>query len=110
MKEIEQNNKIEEPLRQLSIALAKTDNPELIRDFLVSILTPKEVDEVAKRWALVLNIYEGKSQRKIAEELGLSLCKITRGSKQLKIENSPFKKMVEKWLKISASDAKTDKN
>lgn len=110
MEETKQNNRIEEPLRQLSIALAKTDDPELIRDFLSGILTAKEVDEVAKRWALVINIYEGKSQRKIAEELGLSLCKITRGSKQLKIENSPFKKMVERWLEISASDSKTDKS
>jgi TrpR family trp operon transcriptional repressor len=88
-------------LEQLSKALAATQDHKLILDFLHSILTPNEISEVASRWALVMKIHEGKSQRKIAEELGLSLCKITRGSKELKKENSPFKKMIEKWKEVS---------
>jgi TrpR family trp operon transcriptional repressor len=86
---------------QLSRALAATDDHRLIMDFLYSILTPNEISEVASRWALVMEISEGKSQRKISEELGLSLCKITRGSKELKKDNSPFKKMIEKWIELS---------
>lgn len=89
-----------ESLEQLSKTLAVTEDPELIREFLDSILTPNEISEVASRWALVLQIYEGKSQRKISEELGLSLCKITRGSKELKKENSPFRKMIETWKNV----------
>lgn len=92
-----------ESLEQLSKTLAVTEDPELIREFLDSILTPNEISEVASRWALVLQIYEGKSQRKISEELGLSLCKITRGSKELKKENSPFRKMIETWKNVQKS-------
>ena len=88
-------------LKQLSKALAKTEDEKLILDFLHSILTPNEISEVALRWALVMKICEGKSQRKIADELGLSLCKITRGSKELKKEDSSFRKMIEKWKEVS---------
>ncbi len=95
------NTDLSESVKQLTGALAATDDPILIRDFLNSILTPNEMSEVAARWALVMQIYEGKSQRKISEQLGLSLCKITRGSRELKKENSPFRKMIEKWIEVS---------
>jgi TrpR family trp operon transcriptional repressor len=35
-------------------------------------------------------------QRKIAEELGLSLCKITRGSRELKKEGSAFRVLLDR--------------
>jgi len=94
-------NKSDIHLKQLSKALASTEDEVLIFDFLHSILTPNEISEVASRWALVMKIHEGTSQRKIANELGLSLCKITRGSKQLKKKDSSFRKMIEKWKELS---------
>lgn len=81
-------------LEELSLALAKSDDADLIRDFLQSLLTPNEVQEVSTRWALVRLIDEGMSQRNIAKKLGLSLCKITRGSKEIQRENSPFASMI----------------
>ena len=66
----------------------------LIEAFLYSLLTPAEADEMAKRWALVKELSTGMAQRKIAEELGLSLCKITRGSRELKKEGSAFKMLL----------------
>ena len=66
----------------------------LIEDFLYSLLTPAEADEMAKRWALVKELSTGMAQRKIAEELGLSLCKITRGSRELKKEGSAFRALL----------------
>ena len=91
----------EHAIKELSETLATVDNHELIEDFLKSILTPNEISEVSSRWELVKQIDEGVSQRKIAENLGLSLCKITRGSKELKKEESSFKKMIDKWREIS---------
>ncbi len=91
----------EHAIKELSVTLAATDNSELIEDFLKSILTPNEISEVSSRWELVKQIDEGVSQRKIAENLGLSLCKITRGSRELKKDNSSFKKMIDKWKEIS---------
>jgi len=81
-------------VKEMSLALAQSDNPKLIEQFLKSLLTENELSEVASRWALVKLIDKGVSQRKISADLGLSLCKITRGSKELKKKNSPFKKML----------------
>ena len=82
-------------LKEMSAALAHSDDPELIEDFLYSILTPSEQDTIAARWELVKLINQGVSQRKISDMLGLSLCKITRGSKELKKENSAFGRMID---------------
>ena len=82
-------------LRELSEAMARANDPELIRNFFDCLLTPNELAEVSTRWALTRLIDEGMSQRKIAEKLGLSLCKITRGSKELKKENSAFQHLID---------------
>jgi TrpR family trp operon transcriptional repressor len=79
--------------------LAKTNDPKLIEGFLKSILTPKEAEEIASRWSLVCLLDEGLSQRKIAKKLQISLCKITRGSRELKKPNSAVKQMVQKFNK-----------
>lgn len=87
-------------LSELSAALAQTNDPALVRDFLASILTAYEVREVATRWALVRLIDGGMSQRNISRTLGLSLCKITRGSKELKKRNSAFRRMVDAYKEL----------
>lgn len=76
-------------------ALARCDDPELVSDFLQCLLTPAELKAVSTRWALVREIDAGTTQREIAKKMGLSLCKITRGSRELKKENSPFKQMID---------------
>lgn len=75
-------------------ALAKTKDPKLVEDFLRSLLTSSEVDEIAKRWALVKDLAQGTPQRVIAANLGLSLCKITRGSRELQKDNSAFRRLL----------------
>lgn len=89
------DNVSKEALEELSRVLSLCDNQELIRDFLQSILTPAEADDVAKRWALVRMLDEGETQRSIAAQLHMSLCKITRGSRELKREHSPFRAMID---------------
>ncbi len=88
--------KINDPLEELSDALSLTDDRKLIKNFLHCLLTENEMREIRSRWALVRLIDRGMSQRKIAQKLGLSLCKITRGSKELKKKNSAFKQMIKK--------------
>ncbi len=91
-------------IKELSQALAACDDVDLIYDFLCNgLLTANETHEIATRWALVKLIQEGMSQRKIAEHLGLSLCKITRGSKELKKDHSPFARMLEIYEKTQDS-------
>jgi TrpR family trp operon transcriptional repressor len=84
---------VETNLAEMAKALTGAD-PALIENFLFSLFTPSEADEIAKRWALVKEIAKGTPQREIAKRLGLSLCKITRGSRELKKDGSPFKRML----------------
>ncbi|MGL1894072.1 MAG: trp operon repressor [Spirochaetaceae bacterium] len=82
-------------LLELSTTLSKIDDIELLQEFLKCLLTDSEISEVMSRWTLVRRIKNGQTQRSIAAELGLSLCKITRGSKELKKEDSAFNKVIE---------------
>ena len=85
-----------ENIKEIAGLLAETNQKKLILEFLESLLTPAELEAISSRWEIVKRLDQGISQRKIAKELHLSLCKITRGSKELKKENSPMKKMINK--------------
>ena len=82
-------------LREVASVVAGLRDPELVEGFLVSILTPREISEVARRWELVKLLDQGMSQRAVARLLGMSLCKITRGARELKKRNSAFKRVLE---------------
>ena len=82
--------RVEENLADLSSTLSRVEDSALIEDFLRCLLTPAEIADIAGRWALVKELQQNKSQREIAKDLGISLCKITRGSRELKKENSAF--------------------
>jgi TrpR family transcriptional regulator, trp operon repressor len=90
--------KTKDKLNEIAKALSKINDPSLIEEFLKSILTDNEVKDISSRWELVKLLDRGLSQRKIADKLKLSLCKITRGSKELKKENSAFKKVIRDYL------------
>jgi TrpR family transcriptional regulator, trp operon repressor len=90
--------KTKDKLNEIAEALSKINDPSLIEEFLKSILTDNEVKDISSRWELVKLLDRGLSQRKIADKLKLSLCKITRGSKELKKENSAFKKVIRDYL------------
>ena len=87
-------------LKEISRVLSKIDDESLIEKFLNSILTSKEVEEISSRWELVKLLDEGVSQRKVAETLGLSLCKITRGSRELKKKPSAFKTIIDAFRSL----------
>ena len=86
-------------IREVSELLAFTKDPKEIRNFFESILTLKELKDIGSRWELVKRLNHGESQRKIARDLHLSLCKITRGSKELKKKNAVLKRFMKKLNK-----------
>jgi TrpR family trp operon transcriptional repressor len=86
------------PLHEVSRALARIGNPSLIDGFLESILTPREVRDLAGRWELVKRLDAGMSQRSIARGLHMSLCKITRGSRELKKPRSALRRVLKSSL------------
>ena len=56
--------------------------------FFKELLTESEIETLSKRWRIMRMLVEGSTQREIANELGVSLCKVTRGSKILKNKDS----------------------
>ena len=90
--------RVNENLAELSQALYRARDSRLIEDFLRCLLTQAETADIAGRWALVKALRQKKTQRGIARDLGISLCKITRGSRELKKADSAFNRIfTETW-------------
>ena len=77
----------------LKIISSINDLDELNR-FFNDIFTPAELDDISLRWKLLKDLHKGMTQRKIAEKYGISLCKITRGSRVLKDKASVVLKVL----------------
>ena len=86
--------RVDENLAELASALANTKDAVLIKDFLERLLTPSEAADIASRWALVKALEQKIPQREISRTLGISLCKITRGSREMKNPGQAFQKMM----------------
>jgi TrpR family transcriptional regulator, trp operon repressor len=84
-------------LDKLSALLATISDTADMRDFLDALLTPKERARLALRWQLVCRLEAGEHQRAIAQALHISLCKITRGSRELK-QRRRFRNIVRKYM------------
>lgn len=72
---------------------AISDKARMIRLF-EELFTPAERSTFELRWELLKSLRAGETQREIAEKFGISLCKITRGSKILKDKNSELSKIL----------------
>ena len=77
--------------QEILAVLDKCDS-RLRAAFLQDILTPNELRELCQRWRIIKSLAAGLPQRTIAQTLKTSLCKITRGSRELKKKNSPLLK------------------
>jgi TrpR family trp operon transcriptional repressor len=90
--------RVNENLADLARLFSQAESSTLVEDFLRCLLTPAEIADIAGRWALVKALQQKIPQREIAKDLGVSLCKITRGSRELKKQGSAFLRMLEKRL------------
>lgn len=81
---------------RFAAALGSLSPAAKVEALLREILTPGEFHDLALRWELVELLAAGVSQRQIAARLGVSLCKITRGAKILKIRNGVVASLVTK--------------
>lgn len=73
---------------------AETTDVKQMRQLMTEIFTAAELDDVSKRWYLMKELYRGVPQRKIAKEMEIGLCKITRGSRILKDPESQFRRIL----------------
>ena len=85
------------------VLLGIRDKGFMVR-FLQEILTPAEIDTLVLRWELVKLLYKGVPQRQISQRLGISLCKITRGSREMKKEGSAIREVLQQ-----SEETRTDK-
>lgn len=76
--------------------LCSIDDPRTMKKFVKEVFSPSEVEDISKRWKVMEMLKRGHSQRAIASKLGVSLCKITRGSKLLKASGSVTNRILEK--------------
>ncbi len=54
-----------------------------MREFLLALLTPKEIEELPKRIEIVKMLKRGVPQHTIAQKLGVGVATVTRGSKEV---------------------------
>lgn len=80
---------------EICALLASIEDKDFIVEFFNCLFTPSELKDFSNRWHLVKELRAGTTQREIAKKYGMSLCNITRGSKELKKENSAFKRMLD---------------
>lgn len=81
-------------LREFVSVLAALGSADAVYDVLFALLTPREREKIALRWRLLCLLQKGLTQRAVAAQLGISLCKITRGSRELKYGPAAFRKAV----------------
>ncbi len=75
---------LEESYDDLMKVFSEVKSEEDMKSLFADIFTPAEIKDFTIRWKLMNDLMEGKPQRKIASDLRISLCRITRGSKMLK--------------------------
>lgn len=54
-----------------------------MREFLLALLTQKEIEELPKRIEIVKMLKRGVPQHTIAQKLGVGVATVTRGSKEV---------------------------
>jgi len=82
------------PLDRFAGAFCSIEDPAEMKRFFAEIFTPAELEDFVLRWRLLEMLEGGAAQRRIADRLGVSLCKITRGSKVLQKRNSVTRRLL----------------
>ncbi|HAO30217.1 MAG TPA: trp operon repressor [Treponema sp.] len=85
----------EQSFSELCALLTQIDDESFMADFMGCLFTVSERRDFAKRWSLVKELYAGTTQREIAKKYNMSLCNITRGSRELKKEDSAFRRILD---------------
>lgn len=81
-------------LENLVKSLVKIDSNDEMGLFFKELLTESEIETLFKRWRILEMLKNGYTQREVAKELQVSLCKVTRGAKILKDEKSVLARLI----------------
>ncbi|MBQ7764007.1 transcriptional regulator [bacterium] len=83
-------------LHEISKLVKNLHTEKEIESFFKELLTEAEIETLSKRWRILELLDKGETQRNIAKELQVSLCKVTRGAKILKNKTSILAKYFKK--------------
>jgi len=72
------------------------DDYRSMKKFFREIFTPAERENLSLRWELMKKLHGNVPQRKIAEQLEISLCKITRGAKIVKDKTTVTRRLLDR--------------
>lgn len=94
------NKKIPEYKQELVEVFSKiSGDKNLMKEFLLDVLTPAEFEGLALRWQIVKKLNKGETHRSVAGDLGLGISTVTRGSRELRNKNGGFHLMLKKLNK-----------
>jgi Trp operon repressor len=82
--------KAREELAEFLGTVESTDMEALLND----LMTPQEIMELVERIHLFRQLKEGKTQRAIAEDMGISVTTVNRGSRVLQFGTGVIEKYV----------------
>lgn len=85
--------------KELCKVIFEMKDEKSLQEFLDCLFTPAEQKDFATRWILVKELYSGTTQREIVKKLNMSLCKITRGARELHKDGSAFRKVLDAKVK-----------
>lgn len=71
-------------LTELIEELLKIKNPAIMKNFLVGLLTPQELEEIPTRVQIIKMLKKGVLQHEIAKKLKIGVATVTRGSNEIK--------------------------
>ena len=75
------NNRLNELIELLLSIKTKED----MKNFLLGIFTPKELEDIPTRLSVVKMLKDGFPQHKIAEDLKVGIATVTRGSREIQM-------------------------
>jgi TrpR family trp operon transcriptional repressor len=84
------------PEQDLYNVFAAVNSPKEAKVLLEDILTPSELESMVMRWQIVKGLHKGETQRNLAKRLGISISKITRGSRMLQYGSGGFMHFLKK--------------
>ena len=83
-------------IKEISNIISSFNDEKEIYRFLKELFTEAELMDLSKRWEILKMLNDGYTQRDIASELKVSLCKVTRGAKIMKNKNAISTKYLKK--------------
>lgn len=83
-----------ENIQKISKLVKNLHTEAEVESFFKELLTKSEIETLSKRWRILEMLNQGYTQREIAKDLQVSLCKVTRGAKILKDKDSILAKIL----------------